>query len=499
MQITKCECGFDLTTRRTKRVPASTVKALRRIQEIAAGPNGEGLTAVSLSRLLHALGAPSVLPHVPRPHRAINRSDLTQCRSVALAAATLLQSWPDRFEKQLRKMMKANPQAGAVSPASTFNRIYRCVFRDLAGPEFKFVREAFASFIARSWRSPLSKRHGALARHLQGTSTVVSVTAAARLAGMRVATFMKLCDKAPSRKHRQTVSHRKIASVRARRDAAVGMRNVARRLGIAASRVAELRDAGLLKRIGDTGRGGAWYDGRQVEVFAERVVALAKLDYAQTEAISIAHALRFRLPGGEAPNLIRAIIRGAVQVFRGQDRGVRLGDLLFPVVALAELPRSTRECNTRSLPDAARALGVKQQVVYALARSGHLRVTRARGRLRTAGRTTKASLAFFRCHYISAVELAAALGTSPRKAIKEMAERHIRPAIGPDIDGCRQVFFRRVSLRSVRYIKSALESLASRQAKGRQRDKNSGLSTCAGRPSHGGIVMRSTEGYAADA
>jgi len=454
MQITKCECGFDLTTRRPKRVPVSTLQALRGIREIAAGPNGATLTAVSLSRLLHALGAPALLPHAARPHRALSRSDLAQCRSVVVSAAPLLHSWPERFEAQLRKIMKAKPRDGVVSPARAFTRVYRCLFRDLADPEFRFVRDAFAAFVARSWPSPLSKRHGALARHLKGSSTVVSVTAAARSAGMRVETFVKLCGRHPTQKHarRRSVSQSAIAMVRARGDAAISIRAAARSLGIGAARVTELRATRLLKSMRATGRGGVWFDGRQVETFAERIAALARPDPRQAETISVAHALRFRLPRGDAPKLVRAILRGAVSVFQGSDKGARLGDLLVPFVALAELTCSTRENQSLSLPDAARALGVKQQVVYALARSGRLRVTRARGRLRTAGRTTKASLTIFKRQYVSAVELAATFGTSPRKAIEKMAERHIRPAIGPDSDGCRQVFFRRMPLHSGRSV-----------------------------------------------
>lgn len=267
---------------------------------------------------------------------------------------------------------------------------------------------------------------------------------------MRVESFLRHAPLPPPAYPRQqrTVSQATLTRVRAQDQAAISARNVARMLGIGAQRVAELRDAGFIKEMHATGRGGVWFDQRNVEALANQIIAMAHPDAMQAPTVSLVHALRFRLPRGDGAvaRLIRAVTRGEVNLF--QPRGIpasRLGDLQVSSEGVAKF-LATRKAPTLSLPEAATALGIKQEVVYALARSGRLHVTRGRGQLRTAERTTRASIAAFKREYVSAVELAKKLGTSPRRTIVLMGQRQVYPVIGPETDGCRQVFFRRLGL-----------------------------------------------------
>jgi len=93
-----------------------------------------------------------------------------------------------------------------------------------------------------------------------------------------------------------------------------------------------------------------------------------------------------------------------------------------------------------SVDEAAKRLGLKQQVVYDLVKRGFLVSIQDElfGR-----RVTQAGLEDFRANYISLAEYAKSLNRAPRWLLQT---RPVKPISGPMIDGCRQYFFKRVDL-----------------------------------------------------
>lgn len=94
-----------------------------------------------------------------------------------------------------------------------------------------------------------------------------------------------------------------------------------------------------------------------------------------------------------------------------------------------------------SITEAARALGIKDQVAYHLVRHGLLECGAAPQR--RARRISNNDLAAFKARYISLVEIAKRLGTSPKQILNSL---QACPVAGPSIDGCRQYFYSRSDL-----------------------------------------------------
>lgn len=93
-----------------------------------------------------------------------------------------------------------------------------------------------------------------------------------------------------------------------------------------------------------------------------------------------------------------------------------------------------------SVDQAAKRLGLKQQVVYDLVRLGLLTTIQDHlpGR-----RVTQASLDEFQATYISLAEYAKSVKRAPRWLLQTLP---MQPVSGPMIDGSRQYFFRRSDL-----------------------------------------------------
>lgn len=93
-----------------------------------------------------------------------------------------------------------------------------------------------------------------------------------------------------------------------------------------------------------------------------------------------------------------------------------------------------------SVDDAARALGLKQQVAYELVRKGLLIAVRIDG---YGHRVFDDAVNSFRATYVSLVDLARERKTAPRALLQGIGAS---PVMGPMIDGARQYFFRRSDL-----------------------------------------------------
>jgi hypothetical protein len=87
--------------------------------------------------------------------------------------------------------------------------------------------------------------------------------------------------------------------------------------------------------------------------------------------------------------------------------------------------------------EAAKRLGLKQQVVYDLVKLELLATIQDNlpGR-----RVTRDSLDDFQVTYISLAEYSRSLNRAPRRVLKTL---DVQPITGPIIDGSRQYFFRR--------------------------------------------------------
>lgn len=94
-----------------------------------------------------------------------------------------------------------------------------------------------------------------------------------------------------------------------------------------------------------------------------------------------------------------------------------------------------------TLPEVALSLNLKEQVVYELAQKRHIPTQMKECRSRRFRAVHVRDVKRFKRTYVSGSALATSMNTSPRSAIKRLANQDIQPVAGPSVDGCRQYFF----------------------------------------------------------
>ena len=99
-----------------------------------------------------------------------------------------------------------------------------------------------------------------------------------------------------------------------------------------------------------------------------------------------------------------------------------------------------------TIPDVALKLEVKQEVAYALVRSGLLSTNDRRVGRRAERRVSMRSLGDFQQRYVFCRDLARILGRSPKSVALFLAREGVTPAAGPEVDGCRQLVFVRTEI-----------------------------------------------------
>jgi hypothetical protein len=96
-----------------------------------------------------------------------------------------------------------------------------------------------------------------------------------------------------------------------------------------------------------------------------------------------------------------------------------------------------------TITQAAKILGIKEQVAYELVSLGYLHTEVMPKQVKRGTRLRKQNLTEFEQGYIFATHIAEALGCSSRKVISHLASFDIEPVSGPMINGARQVLYKR--------------------------------------------------------
>jgi excisionase family DNA binding protein len=219
------------------------------------------------------------------------------------------------------------------------------------------------------------------------------------------------------------------------------LREAASLMQIGRQRVRELIDADVLHTWIDRRRVSAstWWLSKADVLHVATIGRTADRSVADYAWIDLALVLKtWRLRRGEFPALVRALLAEEVRARRPTEYATGLGHIELPVGELKTWLRSRRQEGTSSLSvdEAAKRLGLKQQVAYELVERGLIPVSGPRG----ARRVDPKGIDAFRRTYISLAELAKSQSVSPRGLLAILPNQ---PICGPSIDGARQYFYRR--------------------------------------------------------
>jgi hypothetical protein len=379
-----------------------------------------------------------------RPGQPAELHRLKHSRELVSGAAWLLDNWPANFDGMLTRYERAGANTSSLQQA--FSPLYRVIYVELSEECFKFLRDAFEAHLHEHWWGLVCRRNRRLDRRTVETHPRMGLKQAASAAGLAPAVVRHLVQTElvpsitvdrPGMRRAATVNSADLAPLQALCGDAVNLSDAARRLALSEARLRQFVEAGLIKPL--VSRGGASRSARWL--FAQQELARLNVQ-GPCEGLPLRHVLRYaHLTPAELVALVSAVVEGS---FGGGATHLSekspLGEVRVPH-ALLQAWLSERRSNGHqgmSIDAAAKLLGIKQQVAYCLVGRGLLGSSDG-GRF--GRRVMPEHLKLFSESYVSLAELASTRSLSPRAMLAQISAA---PVSGPDIDGNRQIFFRRL-------------------------------------------------------
>lgn len=408
-------------------------------------PSLAHLTLSEFHELAKRFGVRASHSLIPKPLKLSGAGDLIVAAPLAEAAGRVLSNWPLGFHSFLKGVTLEADAASIWKLGSVFGSTYTDIHEGLNGSSFDFVRNAFNSFIQSLWEAPLAKRNRRLPLGTIVDHRWVPIPKAAQRLGIKRALLRRMVSAGELSHHsKEFVSGRtgvvvdflQLTDRRGQLINAISLEEAADILKITEYRVRQLLDAGLLQYFGGTPpQGGRWWiDHMSVTNLAIPIPCPGFTD----GLVSIAYLAKHELSAeGGLVELIASIQHGKVRAyFAAQEDQFALGRWLVDRDSFA---RTHQIRSSLSVAEAASLLGVKQEVAYALVRSGLLASYSALSGRVIARFVSMEAIETFNCSYAFGSELAKAARTSPKSVVADMTGRGISPVAGPGISGaeCR--------------------------------------------------------------
>lgn len=376
---------------------------------------------------------------------------------LAKSAGQILMGWPKSFHDLLTDLMQRRQPNISSKLSAAFGPIYDDVFLSLTDPCYDFVRLEFENYIVKNWTGPLAMRNRRLSECTLLEHRWLPYNKAAEITGLpknflrRMHSSGELDSREFSYSCGKTVTVVDIEEARNLSSVArepLNLREVSRLLSLSKKRVQQLITATLLKFVGGVPQAGE----RWLIDYAS-VADLAPdnfLPFSRDDYISISEVAKYYLPSsGGLVELAKAIKSGEISVFcKAESERLSFGKwLIDPGELERKAIKHATSSHTRSMSitEAAKILGVKSEVCYALVRLGRLRSETVQCSRRAAKVITLGAVQHFKRNYILAPEVAKILGISVVNTLSHLRKKRFAPVVGPTLSDapCRQYVWRR--------------------------------------------------------
>jgi hypothetical protein len=405
------------------------------------------LSMRELSRLVRLIGRFGDEIRPKKVGKTPNLDDLVVSKELLTSASHLLSHWPTDFHALLQRTQEDRSRDPSLN--RTFQPIYRVLYALLPGVEYQFIRDAFEDYLHEHWWGLVCRRNRRLkvvtvmshprrtiaqsAAATDATSTTVKrLVQSARVTGS--------VSNLPSGRATTSVLFSELADLADEVRGCLTLAEAASSLQLGERRIRHLIEQGVLRTLtGERSRQGfaRWLIPRQ---------SLASLFFCPNASLDVQSGIfvhqafkYWRLSDVEGVALVRALQGGTLTAVGSATARAPLGMVVLNRLAALDWLSQHRASRVAhlSVPQAATALGLKQQVVYELVARKLLPTECGKHGERL---VTMEALADFTSTYVSLGALSKRLDTSPRALLRKLT---VLPVCGPTVDGARQYFYRR--------------------------------------------------------
>ncbi|MGB8421608.1 hypothetical protein [Paraburkholderia sp.] len=217
------------------------------------------------------------------------------------------------------------------------------------------------------------------------------------------------------------------------------LKTAARFAGMSTRRIQALVKAGLIASTGTR------IDTRSIDRLLSSIVVACTRDVrAFEDPVSVADALRLYVPIEASATFFNGLINGAIRLVFEPDKVPALRDIFTDrgeVVAAVKVPLQSG--SQISIVEAARRLGVKQEVMYHLINIGLVETRMGKLQRRPARVVDIDDLEKFTEQFMPLFAVAKTIGISAREAPGWARQHGIEIVTGPSVDGGRQYWIRK--------------------------------------------------------
>ncbi len=463
-QLSRCSCGSILNAEHSTACPANMADIANVMSAKILQQDNSTLPLVlqktdveQTQRLIRYLGNYMSLAAGKNPLKMRQAGDLNHSWPVTSLAAEVIADWPNAFHHALTQLEKQNRVDGRPSLNEVFGQAYHYVFKALKEKPFEELRHQFELWINAAWKGGIAKRNTRLTSTLMKQASWVPATVACDFLGISHQRLDLLIREGTiegethiSEKGRKFVMVRRdnLQQVKDHLFGLIDMTTAGKLLGLQKRRMRQLltlvfTDA---KKLG-TSPSAPWAVSRlEVNRLLELSINVGYVSIPDEGCVSLGHVLRYWTWSNED-------IAGLITSVRSKE--ITPVNLLDTVPGIAAWNFKESELKNWKLKNqngmgtwltitqAAKILGVKEQVAYELVNLGYLQSEVMPKQVKRGTRIRKSIIDAFNQNYIFATKIAEAMSCSPRRVINHFANFGKQPLSGPMIDGARQVLYKR--------------------------------------------------------
>ena len=450
-QLFRCQyCGAALKQGKHIKVDSDTVNLQKIIYNDYLGITSKSqfnLSYIELSKLVLYLGQFSSISMPTKLGKFTDTNKINYAFPLIKTTAAFLSHWPVLIQELMHGIQAQSNVS--LSIKAHFGSLYRVIYTQLKTQSYQFLRDAFEDYLIEHWPSLINQRNRAFKTVTKTSQTRLTIKQMTAVTGAEPALINHLISTEKLKCETVNLSSgRKVRLVHVRHinylkeiaEHAITLQDVAKRLQIAEDRVRDLIEANMLMLLVSKRE-------HQSAKWLIHDSSLKKFSFDTLkwngESVSFKQILKYwKLSQDEFIAFVKALCRHEMITFSEQGGVVFLGDVWLDKVATKAWLTSYRTAtrNTISVDEAAKRLGVKQQVAYHLVKA-RLLVSYKDSYGDT--RVHNDAITAFENNYVSLLARAKEMGTSPKYALKLIAEI---PVCGSTIDGCRQYFYLREKL-----------------------------------------------------
>lgn len=461
-QLLRCNCGKYLADEQACAAPAAVASLSQALQRVALRseptdmPVFHGLSLGQCVRLVRLLGTYGTSDGRSVPQKVNQVDTLRVSWPITSTAAEILTSWPAGLSRLLANLISHGTAEDKGKLSKAFSGFYSALYKGFRDAEFDFLRVAFENYVAEHWTGAIGKRNRRLDESVLRAMSWIPANHACRILGVSRRRLNDLIQDGSLRgEKRLTAAHREFIVVKRSGveklaltlDDGIALVEASIRLGLKKQRLLALLPiiCPQAKKLGAQGCPWAipvnWVE--RWETLIQTQVQAKPMD---SRTVALGHLIRYWPWTDEQIGLLLVDILNGEVVPTGvlnSGKGVCSLELYVHDLDHWFSGKQRVPCAEFTIPDIALRIGIKQEVVYSLVRSGLLQSTLRMVGRRAEQRVNAVILEEFERRYILGRDIAQLLGRSPRAIAEFLLADGVRPVAGPGVDKCRQIIFQR--------------------------------------------------------